>query len=58
MGLIVQLIVSIIGMLIELFVPNSVEVAREASDKNAPDPHVYARPSRLRQLCFPPLEDE
>jgi len=58
MGLIVQLIVSIVGMLIELFVPNSVEVAREASDKNAPSSDVYARPSRLRQLCFPPIEDK
>lgn len=58
MGLIVQAVVGIIGMLIELFVPNSVEVAREVRDKNAPSSDAFAAPSRLRQLCFPPLEDE
>jgi len=58
MNLIVQAVVGIIGMLIELFVPNSVETARETRDPNAPSSGVYAHPSRLRQLCFPPLEDE
>ena len=58
MNLIVQLVVGIIGMLIELFVPNSVEVARETRDKNAPSPGTFAQPSRLRSLCFPPIKDE
>ena len=58
MSLIVQAVVGIIGMLIELFIPNSVEVARAVHDKDAPSSDVYAQPSRLRRLCFPPLEDE
>ena len=58
MTLLADFVVSIIGMLIELFIPNSVEVAGESHDSLSPGSDVYAQPSRLRRLCFPPLENK
>jgi hypothetical protein len=44
------LILGLLRLFIELFLPPKKETARAVSDPAAPDPLVLARPERLRPL--------